>query len=72
MVRLLCCPGCAGRRAQSPAGVTPFIGLAVQVAFSHAVGSATAWGVFFFLSLSGARFLKILIHKFALPLWLRW
>ena len=27
---------------------------------------------FFFLSLSGARFLKILIHILALPLWLRW
>ena len=27
---------------------------------------------FFFLSVSGARFLKILIHILALPLWLRW
>ena len=46
VVRPLCCPGCAGRRARSPAGVPPIIGLAVQVASSHALGFATAWGVF--------------------------
>ena len=66
MVRPLCCPGCAGCWAQSPAGVTPFIGLAVQVAFSHALGSATAWGVlFFFFSLWCTLFKNTYSHIYA-------